>query len=504
MSADLILKNLHAVTFAEQSEPVELIAVKGNKITYAGTADALGQLKGPETREMDCCGGLVVPGFNDAHCHVFASAVTRLYADCSKVCTIADLQVVLRKKARDIKRGQWLRAANCDFSKIVEGRFPNSQDLDAAVADLPVLLLERSGQHCVLNSMALKLCGVTKDTSSPGSGSKLSEGVISGNNELVASSIPPLTEQEVEAGLRQANKEYLSLGITSLQDTSWSNSYQHWLTMKSFKDRGELAPRLTLLPGVDSLEEFEAQGLKTGYGDEYMRLGAVKIALDESTGNPCPPQDELNDIALKAYLAGFQLAFHVADVSLLQASLRALDFIREHAPSACVRPRFEHCPVCPPALLPNLVKCGAIVVSQPNLFYETGPRYLEQFSSENLASVYPLKSLLNRGIPLAFSSDSPLTSANPFSAILASVSRKVSGGALLSPHEKISFVEALKAYTHGGAYASCEEQTKGSIAVGMLADMVVLNRDPLTMSQEAITGTKSIATLIDGKVVWEC
>lgn len=504
MSADLILKNLHAVTFTKQSGPVELIAIEGNKITYAGTADARGQLKGPDTRELDCCGGLVLPGFNDAHCHVLASAVTRLYADCSRARSIADIQAILREKARDIKRGQWLRVANCDFSKIAEGRFPNSQDLDAGVADLPVLLLERSGQHCVLNSRALKLCGVTKDTSKPASSTNLSDGVISGNNKLVASLIPQLTEQEIEAGLRQANKEYLSMGITSLQDTSWSNGYQHWLAMKNLKDRGELTPRLTLLPGVDSLEEFEAQGLKTGYGDDHMRLGAIKIALDESTDNPFPPQEDLNDIALKAHLAGFQLAFHVADAYLLQASLQALDFIREHAHSTCARPRFEHCPLCPPALLSKIARCGATVISQPNLFHENGPRYFEQLSSEELTSVYPLKSFVDRGIPVAFSSDSPLTSADPFLAILTSVTRKVSGGATLSPQEGVSFMEALKGYTYWGAYASCDEQTKGSIAVGMLADMVVLNRDPLMMGHEAITGTKSIATLIDGKVVWEC
>lgn len=503
MTADLILRNLHAVTFSKQSEPVELIAVQGNRITYVGTADAIESQKGPRTQELDCCGGLVVPGFNDAHCHVYAFAATKSYADCSTAHSIADIQAVLQKKATEIEGGQWVRAANCDFSLLAEGRFPNRQDLDTAVLSSPVLLMDRSGQHCALNSIALELCGITKNTPASASGAELENGVISVNNERATKAIPALTEQDFEQGMRQANREFLSMGITSVQDTSWSNTHRHWLAMKKFKDSGIMLPRLTLLAGVDALEEFEEQGMKTGSGDVHMRLGAVKIALDEGTGDPFPPQDTLNSLALKAHLAGFQLAFHVADIYLLKASLQALHFIRETTSNPSVRPRFEHCPICPPALLPVLAKCGAIVVTQPNLFYETGPRFPHFLSSDDLQSVYPWASFVQHGIPLALSSDSPLTPCNPFPAMLTSVTRKVAGGATLLPQERLSAMQALKAYSYGGAYASRDEQTKGAIAVGMLADMVVLNCDPLCMSQDALGDASVMATVLDGKVVWE-
>lgn len=503
MIADLILKNLHAVSFAHQDKSVELIAIKGNKIIYAGDTGALGDLKSPDTCELDCCGGLVIPGFNDAHCHVYAFAATTMYADCSKARSIADIQAVLRERTSNVERGQWVRAANCDFSGLDEGRFPNRQDLDSAVFDLPVLLLEHSGQHCVLNSLALKACGITEDSPNSAFGTELADGVVSASNERVANAIPPLSEQDIESGMQQVSNEYLSLGITSIQDTSWSNRYHHWLTMKNFKDRGVLKPRLTLLPGADALTEFQEQGLKTGSGNDHMRVGAVKIALDESMNLLSPPQDVLNSIALKTHLAGFQLAFHVSDSDMLQASLHALQFIRETTPIACVRPRFEHCPICPPTLLPKLVEYGVTVVTQPNLFYENGPRFLHALSNEELKSVYPYRSFVEHSIPLAFSSDSPLTPCNPFFAIPVSVTRKVSGDASLSPHEGISFLEVLKGYTYGGAYASCEEQIKGSIAVGMLADLVVLDCDPLAMNYDTLGETKPIATLIDGKVVWE-
>lgn len=510
MSADLILRNLHAITFAGQEAPAELIAVQGNKILYVGTADALGGLQGPHTRVLDCGGGVVVPGFNDAHCHALAFAITRQYVDCSRARSVADIQAALRDKVRDIEGEQWMRAANCDFSALAEGRPPNRRELDEAAPRLPVLLLERSGQHCVLNSRALELCGITAGTPDPAAGkihrdpaTGLPNGMISGNNELVAKAVPPLTERETEAGMRQANREYLSLGITSLQDTSWSNGYRHWLAMKGFKDRGVLAPRLTLLPGIDALEEFAERGLKTGSGDEQMRVGAVKIALDESTGNPCPPQENINDAALKAHLAGFQLAFHVADVYLLQASMQALEFARDNSPSACVRPRFEHCPVCPPGLVPELAGSGAIVVTQPSLLFETGPFYLDQVSSEQLTWVYPLKSFARHGITMALSSDSPLTPCDPFRAIHTAVTRLVADGRTLSPNEGVSALEALKMYTYCGAYSSLEEQSKGSIAPGMLADLAVLNGDPTRMNPEQLGAVKVMATVIDGKVVWE-
>lgn len=511
MNADLILVNLHAVTFGRGVVSAEMIAIRGNEIFYVGTADALGRLQGPHTRVLDCGGGLVVPGFNDAHCHALAFAITRQYADCSRARSVAEVQAVLREKIRETEGDQWLRAANCDFSAIAEGRAPNRQELDDAVSHLPVLLLERSGQTCVLNSLALELCGITADTPDSPSGGRihrdpvtgLPDGVISGNNELVARAVPPPSEREIEAGMRKANREYLSLGITSLQDTSWSNGYRHWLAMKSFKERGMLAPRLTLLPGIDSMEEFVERGMKTGSGDGQLRVGAVKIALDESTGDSCPPKEELNDAALGAHSAGFQLAFHVPDVHLLQTSMQALEYVRNHSTSGCFRPRFEHCPVCPPGLLPDLAQSGAIVVTQPNLLFETGPTWLDQVPREQLSWLYPLKSFARHGIATALSSDSPLTPCDPLRGIHTAVTRKVEGGRTLSPEEGVSPLEALKMYTCFGAFSSLEERSKGSIAPGKLADLAVLNGDLTRVPPDEIGDIKVVATVIDGKVAWE-
>ena len=510
MNADLILKNLRAVSFAGEEAPAELIAICGNKIHYVGSADALGALQGPQTQVFDCAGGLVVPGFNDAHCHTLAFAITKQYIDCSQARSVANIQAVLRDRSSSSGCAQWVRAANCDFSVLAEGRAPNCQELDEAVSDRPLILLERSGQYCVLNSLALKLCGITSDTPDsdiskifrdPVTG--MPNGMIVGSNELVAKTLPAPTEQEAEAGMRQANQEYLSLGITSLQDTSWSNGHRHWLAMKGYKQSGVLVPRLTLMPGIDALDEFIERDLITGSGDHQIRIGAVKIALDESTGNPSPPQEAIDAAALKAHSAGFQLAFHVSDVYLLQASLQSLRVVRENSSSACIRPRFEHCPVCPPGLVAELAESGAIVVTQPNLLYETGPLYLDQVTNEQLTWIYPLRSFAQQGITMALSSDSPLTPCNPLQGISTAVTRTVADGRKLSTGEGLSALEALKMYTYCGAYASNEEKSKGVIAPGMLADLAILDSDLTQLPAQQIGAVKVMATLIDGKLVWE-
>ncbi|MCX7170018.1 MAG: amidohydrolase family protein, partial [Proteobacteria bacterium] len=276
----------------------------------------------------------------------------------------------------------------------------------------------------------------------------------------------------------------------------------HWQSWRAIKQRSLLTPRLTLMAGFDSLTQFAESGLKTGSGGAHLRLGAMKIALDESSGTVHPPQDDLDQAALRAHLAGFQLAFHVPDIPLLQASLRALAFVRSVAPMECNRPRFEHCPVCPTSLLPELAQSGAIAVSQPNLLFQTGPEYLEQVSTEQLNWIFPYRSFLNHGIRLAFSSDSPLTPCDPLQAIRTAVTRRVAGGQLLAVEERLTLSEALEMYSSAGAYASGEELDKGRLSVGQLADLIVLNSVP-GFDPEELTRAEVIMTLIDGKVVWE-
>ena len=492
--ADLILVNLTALPPTEAVPAPELIAIAGNRILYAGPRDALGDLSAPHTRLLDCRGGLVVPGFNDAHCHPVAHAANLRHIDCSpgRVADIAAVQAALRRHSGP---GAWVRAAGCDGAALAEGRLPSRRELDDAVPDRPAILVEQSGQSCVLNSRAIEICGLADAVGD--------DGAVAGNDERLARALPPLSCEEMEIGLRQASRLYLEQGITSLQDTSWSNSHRHWLAMRHFKEAGILAPRVTMLAGIDALAEFSRQGLKTGCGNAHLRLGAMKIALDESTVNAHPPQEDIDEAALQAHLAGFQLSFHVPDLTLLRRALHSLAVVREMSLTECIRPRFEHCPVCPPALLPDIAAAGAVLAMQPNLLFATGPRYLSHLGDEQLSWISPVRSILAAGVGVAFGSDAPLTSCSPFPAIATAATRRVDGGLSLIESEGIPVDTALRCYSSAGAFCSLEEGEKGTIAAGMLADLAILDGNPLTLPPHHIVDSRVMITLLDGKVAWE-
>ena len=490
MIADTILYNLRGA--GKDGRAVELIGIDKGTIVFLGPRGAMNDLSGPGTMLLDCQGGFVVPGFNDAHCHPLGYATTLRQVDCSfpKVRSIADLQAVLRDRAKAPASDRWLRAANYQAGALDERRPPSRWEIDAAVPDRPVILVERSGQHCVLNSVAMRECGIDDE---------LSDGLVPAHDSMIAERIPPLGVADFESVLRQANTDYLSHGLTSLQDTSWSNGYRHWCAMRSFRERGLLHPRLTLLPGVDALAEFKERRLATGSGDDRLRLGAAKIALDESRGGGYPDQQELDLAALTAHRAGFGLAFHASDSQLLQMSLKALAAVRAKAGTPVVRPRLEHAPICPPSLHSAIAESGAVVVTQPYLMF-----LAEYAGRTDPTSFFPFRSLLAHGIPLAFSSDSPLVPCSPFQVIAAAVTRAVPGGEPLGVTERISVADAFRLYSLGGAYASGQEESSGTLALGRWADLAVLDCDPFAVPANDVRSLKVTMTLIGGAVVWTC
>lgn len=484
MAVDTLLFNLGAR--GVDGGIVELIGIQQGKIAVVGRKDALNDLRGRRTRLVDCQGGFVVPGFNDAHCHPLAYAATLRQVDCSQVASIGHLQAELRRRAAGLSVDRWVRAANYEVAALAEGRPPTRWELDAAIADRPLVLLERSGQHCVLNSRALQECGI-RDERSP-------NGLVPGSDAEAAARIPPPDSADFEAGVRKANSEYLSVGVTSIQDTSWSNGYRHWLAMQNLKARNLLQPRVTLHPGIDALAEFANRGLKTGSGDGGLRVGAAKIALDESSGTPIPSQAALDRAAMTAHRAGYQLAFHASDIPLLGMSLKAIEHVRASSAAPPIRPRLEHCPVCPPPFWPAIAACGAIVVAQPSLMF------LAEGGAVPAGSFFPLRSLLEHGVAMAFSSDSPLTPCNPFQGIGAAVWRSK---ALPDADQAVPVAEALRRYSHGGAYCCREEDVKGALRTGLWADLAVLDGDPSDIPPEQLPAVRVAMTLIAGEVVWQ-
>lgn len=293
------------------------------------------------------------------------------------------------------------------------------------------------------------------------------------------------------------------MGITSLQDTTWTNEVHHYQAFRRFMDQGILSTRVSMLAGTETLEEFQNAGLSMGSGDSRLRIGGVKLALDESTGRTRPPQEDINCYALRAHKDGFQIAFHVSDAYALKAALIAIEFVQQRAGRTGHRHRLEHCPVCPPEFLQRMAASQAMVICQPAFLYYGGQKYLQDVSSAQLNWLFPVGSLLRQNIKVVASSDSPMVSCNPLTGIYALVTRHTEAGQDFCARESVSVLEALKMYTLQGAYASFEEEVKGSIRPGKLADLVVLTDNPVQIDPEGIKDIQVVLTIIDGKIAWE-
>ncbi len=500
------------MTLDETQPGATTIAVKGNRILDIGTKDGIEWLKGTETEVIDCHGKTVLPGFNDAHCHPLALAVSLLSVDCRppSVKSISDIQARIKQQASRVPPGKWIRATGYNEFYLTEKRHPNRWDLDKASPDHPVKLSHRTGHACVLNSLALRLLEISPETPEP-QGSMIDRDLDTGDpngllfemNTYIDKLVPPFSDEELEVGMGLANEEFVSHGITSIQDATWSNSLRRWRTLQRFKDRQELNPRLSMMIGMGELEEFEANEVFDRSSiNSALRPGAVKIVIHTTTGSLCPPQEELNQLVYQAHALGYQVALHADEQITVEAALTALEYALSKTPRAGHRHRIEHCSVCPPRLVQRLKKINALVVTQPSFVYYSGQRYLATVPPDDLEWLYPIGSLCAGGLRVSAGSDTPVVPLNPLAGIYAAVTRTTETGQSLLPKEGISISDALKLYTLNAAYASFEENIKGSIAKNKLADLVILNDDPTKVLPEEMKNIEVAMTIIDGKIVW--
>ena len=512
-NADLVLHNTNIITMDPARPTAQMVAVRGDRIIAVGDEDQLGEVRGAGTKVIDAGGRTVVPGFNDAHCHLFGFIRKRRTIDMGpkSVKSIADIKAAIRKRARNIPQDRWIVGSDYHEFYLAEKRHPNRRDLDEVTPDHPVVLFHRSLHASVLNSRALVLAGITKETPEPGGGVIEREpdtGEPSGMLFEMAGYIrqkvlPPLSEDEFAAGIAGFNQHYLSLGITSLQEASVSNDYARWETLKRFKDDDRLKSHVAMMFGYGALGQLQEKGLAFGTGDGGLRVGGIKFILSEARGRLQPPPDELKKQALAAHEAGFQLAIHCIEPGTVAAAIETLEHIASRSSLAGRRHRLEHVSECPPELLERLQKLKALVVTQPVFIYQNGERYLATVSPERQRWLYRIGSFVNAGLTVAASSDAPVAYDNPWLGIYAAITRRAETGQALLPHEAISAEQALEMYTTNAAYASFEEESKGSITEGKLADMVVLSANPLRSPPEKLKDIRVEITIIGGKVVWE-
>lgn len=511
MKANLILSNANVLTMDPSCPIAEWVAIRNKKFLGIGENAKFGELKDARTIVLDCKKKTILPGFIDAHCHLhaFAESLINLNLDRSNVKSIHDIQAVIKNASLHLPPGSWIRGAGYNEFHLVEKRHPSRWDLDQATLLHPVKLTHRSGHAHVLNSSALRLLNISKETPDPPFGmidrdlqSGEPTGLLYGMGEFLAKHVPPLEQRDLERGIKLANQKLLSHGITSLQDASPRNGIDRWRMLAQWKKEGLIKPRISMMIGMETFSEFQKNNFPATMNEGIISLGGVKIIVHETTGQLSPSQEDLTQMVLKIHQSGLQAALHAVEESTIEASCSAVEFALYRSPRSDHRHRIEHCSVCPPPLAKRLAALGIMVVTQPSFIYYNGDRYLRTVPNGQRSYLYPLATLLKNGVQVASSSDCPIAPVNPLIGIYSASSRLAETGEMLSPGEKISPLEALWMYTIHAARSNFEEGIKGSITPGKLADLVVLNEDPTRVPVGEIKDIQVEMTILDGEVVW--
>jgi predicted amidohydrolase YtcJ len=531
MSDAVLYTNGTILTMDPAQPEVEAVAIIGETIVAAGDRAAVESALPRGHRRVDLAGRTMVPGFNEAHNHMigYGSIANHINAGYPAVRSIADIVDQVRQRAANQPPGTWILGRGYDDNKLEERRHPDRHDLDAATTEHPVMIVNGSGHLSAVNSMALHLAGVTRDTDDPEGGHFVRDehgeatGVLHEQAQgPIRAQIPaPTLENHVEA-LRLCNDHYVKAGITSSQDAGSSTAdqvraYQLAVQRGILKLRTSMMIRESLLPHVVGL------GVSQGLGNNRLRIGPIKMFVDgsligrtaavtrpfETTTDPddlgltMMSQDALDNYVMQAHSAGYQIAIHAIGDRGIDMVLDAYEKALTAHPRDDHRHRIEHCGICRPDIIERIARMGVVPVSQPVFIIEYGDGFIQHLGMERAQLTYPFRSFLDQNIKLVFSSDCPVSHFNPLKSIQAAVTERTGSGASYALEEAVSVEEALEMFTVAGAYATFEEDIKGQIKRGMLADFTLLADDPREVDPMSLSELPVSATIIGGEIVYE-
>jgi predicted amidohydrolase YtcJ len=538
---DLVLSGGKVVTVDPAFSIKSAIAVHQGRIVAVGGEEILRRYA--PRRKIDLKGRVLLPGFMDTHVHVIPQG--RRDVDLSKATSIADLQQRVRAKARELGPGQWVTGNSWDEASFAEKRNPLRSDLDAAAPENPVMLVRAGAHSAVFNSAALKLAGVTRDTPQPPDGliehtaAGEPNGIIRESWASYARVIPPLTWDELRDSYVAKLQDLLKLGITSVMEASGSiddepvgrggiaaptatGTYRQLSEL--YDRRGADLPRMALYIAYPGAERLRAFPYLTGYGDERFRIGPIgESAVDGGFTGPTAwtlvdykgmpgfrgkgryTDTQLQELVDTSARLGWQLGLHaIGDAAIVQtvrAYSRALNGVMN--PGKDRRWFLCHFTVmAPTATMEIMAREHIRIAQQPNFTYTLEDRYvatLDDWRTQHTNSVAtPWR---KHGIFIALGSDNlPI---GPLVGLYAAVTRKGRSGKIYGPEEAVSMQDALRMYTANGPYLTWEEELKGTLEPDKLADLIVLDTDPLTSPPEALLKARVDLTIIGGKVVYE-
>jgi predicted amidohydrolase YtcJ len=519
---DLVLHNGKVLVVDDAFSIRQGIAVRDGKVVEAGGEDLVKKYQA--NRVIDLHGRLLMPGFNDTHIHI--SGDSRRFVALAGTRSVEELKNKIRAKAKELGPGEWITGYGWAEDDFAENRLPSRVDLDEAAPLNPVVLSRAGGHSVVADSLALKLAKITRDTPNPPSGviehDKVGEptGVIRESFESLTHLVPPDKTEDLLPSFKGHLQDLLSLGITSLVQAGVTPEQYGAEWEAVYRQDGASLPRATVQILWAGREKMIAFGKKTGDGDDRLRVGAIKLFVDGGFTGPAAytlapyknqgeyrgqlrySEKELYEIVNAGNELGWQMGFHTIGDGAIKLLADTFARVLRESPRSDHRYYFAHFSMLPPEdTLKEISENHLLVAQQPNFTYTLEQRYVDNLEGARLQHNNPVATLTLRGIFMAFGSD--ILPIGPMVGLYAAVTRKGKSGTLYGSDEKISMADAIRHYTRDGAYLTRQEKVKGTLEPGKMADMIVLNKDLLTIDPSQILTTEVDLTIVDGRIVYE-
>jgi predicted amidohydrolase YtcJ len=533
----LVLFNARIYTMDKRQPVVSTLLIERGKITACGDSNALGAASGDASKYFDLAGKIIIPGLVDAHIHLQHYALSLQIVDCETKSREECLQNIAQKAAATAA-GEWILGHGWNQNDWPEG-FGKASHLDHSAPDNPVYLTAKSLHAAWVNSAALQKAGITAQTQDPPGGQiqRYSDGTPTGilfetAMTLVSDRLPKPSIQHVKQAIDQAQDNLLKFGITGAHDFDKRTCFA---ALQELQAGGRLKLRVIKSIPFESLDEAIKLGIRTGFGDDYLRIGSIKAFADGALGprtaamlQPYEGEQEnrgllmldAEELVERGNLAvdnGLSLAVHAIGDAANHEVLRAFKQLRireserrtrnvDHHPSPQLRHRIEHVQVVHADDLPRLAEYEIIASMQP-IHATSDYQAADRFWGTRSKFAYAWNSLIKLGTQMAFGSDAPVESPNPFWGLHAAVARRRADGSPgpdgWYPEQKISLLMALQGYTTGAAYAAGIENRLGKLAPGYHADLLVLDKDPFNTPPEELRDMLPLATMIAGEWLYQ-
>jgi predicted amidohydrolase YtcJ len=531
-AADLIVTNAKIWTVDKAHPTAQAVAILGDRIVAVGSNADVNVWRGHDTKVIDAGGKLLLPGFNDAHVHFVSGGLQLESVQLNDATSKQEFVRRIAAQAKKTPKGEWIQGGDWDETKWSPLSLPTKELIDPVTPDNPVFVSRYDGHSALANSAALRLAGITSQTPDPPGGVIVrdAQGNPTGDlkdaaTDIVFKVIPPLSHEQRLRGVRRALEYAASLGVTSVQNMD--PDYADIAAYAELLQNGELTTRIYAAPLIDQVDDQVKIGIRHAFGGPFLRIGAVKAFADGSLGSRTayffePFTDEpgnhgllgeemqplslMRDRMMKADAAGLQICTHaIGDQAISIVLDLYADVVKAHGETDR-RLRVEHAQHMAAKDFDRFAQLGVIASVQPYHAIDDG-RWAESYIGRDRASrTYAFRTFLNHGVHLAFGTDWDVAPLNPLSTIYAAVTRATLDGKNPNgwfPEQKLTVGEAVEAYTMGSAYAEFQENVKGSITPGKLADMVVLSDDIFSVDPAKIRDMKVLKTIVGGKVIWD-